>query len=161
MTKKRKPRKPITVNTSAYENEIQSSFYEMIGWSGNEDLKKIFHIPNGGHRLPWIAASLKQEGVKAGVLDNFLPVARGGYHGLWIEFKSKRRKSCPKNPEDLLSDEQVLFAQRVRQDGFMVIVCYEALDAFEKCEQYLRMSGYESGRNVRINLATAKLAGEA
>mgnify|MGYP004433785991 CR=1 FL=1 len=33
------------------------------------------------------AANLKRQGVKAGVPDLHLPVARGGYNGLYIELK--------------------------------------------------------------------------
>lgn len=47
----------------------------------------IFAIPNGGARHPAVAAKLKAEGVKAGVPDLFLPVARHGYHGMFIELK--------------------------------------------------------------------------
>ena len=48
----------------------------------------IFHIPNGGQpEHNWEAANLKRQGVKAGVPDLFLPVAKNGYHGLFIEMK--------------------------------------------------------------------------
>lgn len=51
------------------------------------ELALLFHIPNGGKRGKAEAARFKAEGVKAGVPDLFLPVARGGYHGLFIELK--------------------------------------------------------------------------
>ena len=41
----------------------------------------------GGKRDAKTATILKRQGVKAGVPDLHLPVARGGYHGLYIELK--------------------------------------------------------------------------
>lgn len=49
----------------------------------------LIHIPNGGSRKnKFEGYRLKSQGVKAGVSDLFLPVARGRFHGLWIEFKA-------------------------------------------------------------------------
>ena len=47
----------------------------------------LIHIPNGGKRNKREAGRMKRMGVRAGVHDYFLPVARGMYHGLWIELK--------------------------------------------------------------------------
>lgn len=51
------------------------------------ELKLLYHVPNGGSRKKSEAGRFKAEGVKAGVPDLCLPVARGGYHGLYIELK--------------------------------------------------------------------------
>lgn len=49
----------------------------------------LIHIPNGGSRKnAYEGWRLKEQGVRAGVSDLFLPVARGTYHGLWLEFKA-------------------------------------------------------------------------
>jgi hypothetical protein len=52
------------------------------------ELEMLFAIPNGGHRKASVAGKLRAEGVKRGVPDICLPVARGGYHGLFIEMKA-------------------------------------------------------------------------
>ena len=54
------------------------------------ELALLFHVPNGGRRDVIEAAHLKAQGVRAGVPDLCLPVARGGYHGLYIELKAAR-----------------------------------------------------------------------
>lgn len=46
-----------------------------------------FSIPNGGKRNLRVAVKMKREGVRRGVPDIFLPVARNGAHGLFIELK--------------------------------------------------------------------------
>lgn len=51
------------------------------------ELNLLYHIPNGGSRHKAEARRLRAEGVKAGVPDLCLPVARGKYHGLYIELK--------------------------------------------------------------------------
>jgi len=49
-----------------------------------------------GVRLPWgLAKKAKAAGMKKGYPDLFLPVARGGYHGLFMELKVKRNYCTP------------------------------------------------------------------
>lgn len=54
------------------------------------ELRLIYAIPNGGIRQRGMAGKMKAEGVKRGVPDYHLPVARGGYHSLYIELKAER-----------------------------------------------------------------------
>lgn len=44
------------------------------------ELKWIHAIPNGGKRGYKTAKSLKDEGVKSGIFDIFLPIPKGDYH---------------------------------------------------------------------------------
>ena len=54
------------------------------------ELDLLYHTPNGGLRSKAEAGRFKAEGVKAGVPDICLPVARGRWHGLYIELKRQR-----------------------------------------------------------------------
>ena len=45
------------------------------------ELALLYHVPNGGSRKKAEAGRFRAEGVKAGVPDLCLPVARGGFHG--------------------------------------------------------------------------------
>lgn len=74
----------------------------LICWAGIAvatipELALLYAIPNGGHRNKATAGRLKACGVKAGVPDLHLPVARGIYHSLYIELK--RRKGGSVSPE--------------------------------------------------------------
>lgn len=79
------------------------------------EMALMHHIPNGGSRNPIEAVHLKEQGVKAGVPDIFLPVARAGYHGLYIEMKRRRFSR--------VTTEQREMIQRLRAQGYRVEVC--------------------------------------
>ena len=87
------------------------------------ELRLLFAIPNGGLRHPAVAAQLKASGVKAGVPDLFLPVARGIWHGLWIELKAPAyplyKKAAGKT-----SDEQERWLEDLYGEGYCCHVCH-------------------------------------
>lgn len=94
------------------------------------DARRIpcFHIPNGGRRSPREAANLKRQGVKAGVPDLCIPVARAGYHSLWIEMKAKGGK---------VSAPQRQWLETLRAEGHCAYVCYGADSAISLVESYM------------------------
>lgn len=88
----------------------------------------IFAIPNGGARHPRTAAFLKAEGVKPGVPDLMLPVAAGGYHGLFIEMKFGRNPPTKEQKEKLAA---------LQEQGYACHVCYGWEAARGVIEDYL------------------------
>lgn len=93
------------------------------------ELALLFAIPNGGWRFPKTAARLKAAGVKAGVPDLFLPVARRNFHGLFIEMK--RLKG------GVVSDAQLDWITDLEAQGYAVYVCRGWWDAWKKLCWYL------------------------
>lgn len=89
----------------------------------------FFAIPNGGWRSPVTGAILKREGARSGVPDLMLAVARGKYHGLFLELKK---------PDGKPSEAQDLFITRLREQGYMAGVAYGFDDALRFIEAYLR-----------------------
>lgn len=68
------------------------------------ELDWLHAIPNGGARgdsktSKIRGSQMKSEGVRAGVADIFWPVARKGYHGLYIEMKTPTGGIQPKQKE--------------------------------------------------------------
>ena len=61
---------------------------KMRGGTTADAYDHTYHVPNGGQRSKATAAALKGQGVKAGVSDLVVALARGGYHGLYLEFKA-------------------------------------------------------------------------
>lgn len=97
------------------------------------ELKLLYHVPNGGSRHKAEAGRLRAEGVKAGVPDLCLPVARGQYHGLYIELKRQRGGRASENQTEWLD---ALSAQ-----GYKVAICC----GWEKAAEMI--VGYLSGGN--------------
>lgn len=109
---------------------------ELIAWANqcaargiHPELKWLFAVPNGGRRDKVEAAHLKRQGVKAGVPDLCLPVARGKYHGLYIEMKVGRNKP---------TDNQKTWLSGLADNGYAIAVCYGAKEAREVLEEYLK-----------------------
>lgn len=105
------------------------------------ELELMYHIPNGGYRNKAEAARLKMEGVKPGVPDICLPVARGGYHGLYIEMKVKGNTT---------SEAQKRWIRLLKAQDYFVIVCYGQEEAIQVIVNYLKQKGverYESNIN--------------
>lgn len=77
-----------------WEAAEQTALFRWAGFMSGQfpEIEMLYHIPNGGSRNKIEAAHLKQQGVKAGVPDLCLPVARGEYHGLYIELKYAKNK---------------------------------------------------------------------
>lgn len=98
------------------------------------ELKLLFHIPNGGKRNIVTARRLKAEGVKAGVPDLFLPVSRGGFHGLFIEMKAGKNKT---------TEKQNVWIKDLREQGYQVVVCYGCEEAIAEIKKYLKQKECE------------------
>lgn len=86
-------------NVVPTEAQEQSALFE---WAARMQgkypaLRYMFAIPNGGSRNLIEARHLKEQGVKAGVPDIFLPSPAGMYCGLFVEMK--RQKGGTVRPE--------------------------------------------------------------
>lgn len=101
------------------------------------ELEWMHAIPNGAARGDVVVtrvirgASLKAEGVKAGVLDTFLPVPNGKFYGLYIEFKK------PGKDERAMTADQQRFAEFVRQQGYQWFCVNNWRHAAESVAHYL------------------------
>lgn len=118
------------------EHAEQCALVEAIAWHANQRpaLALLYAIPNGGARHKATAGRLKAEGVRAGVPDLCLPVARGGYHGLYIELKARHGRA---------SEVQRWWLGRLAAEGYHAAVCWGCDDA----ERLIL--AYEAGAIVR------------
>lgn len=101
----------------------------VIDWVMLNPLLKrvVIHIPNEGERKSYYGKLLQQYGMRAGVSDLFIGLARHGFHGAWIELKSKDGK---------LSKEQRAFIEDMRQQGYYADACYSIDEAINKIKWY-------------------------
>lgn len=100
------------------------------------ELELLHAIPNGGHRFKHVAAAMRKEGVKPGVPDLCLPVARGKWHGLYIELKAAGGR---------VSEHQERWISGLRRQGYMAEVVH----------------GWESARDVIIDYLENEIASES
>lgn len=114
------------------EGQEQAALMREIELRYPEVFELIYHVPNGGHRVKAVAAKLKAQGVKAGIPDLVLPMARGGYFGLYIEFKATV-EPAPVSP----SQKDCL--RRLNAQGYLAIVCRGHFDAMEQLRAYLML----------------------
>lgn len=71
---------------------------------------------------------LKLQGVKSGVPDLHLPVARGEYLSLYIELKAEKGK---------VSDNQNWWITELQEQGNKCVVCHGWEEAVKSLEEYL------------------------
>lgn len=101
-------------------------------------LELLYAIPNGaglnhqvskaGRRYSPEAAKLKAEGLKSGVPDVALPVARGPYHGLYIELKYGKNTTSP---------QQNKWIEALRSQDYRVVIAYGWEAAAQTILEYL------------------------
>lgn len=112
------------------------------------ELELLYHVPNGGKRDAKTAAVLKRQGVKAGVPDLVLPVARGGFHGLYIELKA---------PGGSLQKNQREYMERLTQEGYLAQKCEGWQEAVELLSNYLEGKVVQIGGNAAAYADTPTL----
>lgn len=126
---------PITPESLAKPNTEHAHQVALFCWAAINrakypELEWMFAIPNGGLRDKVTAARLKAEGARSGVSDIFLPAARYGHNGLFIEMKK---------PGELKgeSENQKAFGLHVGNQGYYYIVCDHWEKARDVIEWYL------------------------
>lgn len=126
----RKPRRYL-------EHEQQALLFNwaILASSRYPELRLLHAIPNwAGVKGPREGAMRKRDGVKAGVPDVHLPVARGPYIGLWIEMKPPPALAGQKR---LPTPDQKVWMAALREAGHRVEVCYSTQEARAVIEEYL------------------------
>ena len=114
------------------EAEEQATLFSWAAMNSGKrpELRLLFHIPNGGMRSKSEAARFKAEGVKPGVPDLFLPVARGPWHGLFIELKRQKGGR--------ISEAQSKWIDALLKAGYLTVVACGWHEAAEYIEEYLK-----------------------
>lgn len=122
------------------ESDLQKA---IIRWSATlepryPEFKWLYHVPNGGRRDSREAQDLKSQGVRPGIWDLALDVARGGFHGWRCELKKPGASPA-------LRPEQAEYGIFLEQQGYC---CLVSSDFDEVKEHLLR---YIGGGLIRDN----------
>ena len=112
------------------EDLIQSTFFKWVFLQERiyPELKLFHHIANGGTRHIIEAKKFKAMGVRRGIPDTFLPVPKGQYHGLYIEFKSM---------DGEISEDQKKIITTLIYFGYRVEICRSPMEAINVTKLYL------------------------
>lgn len=94
------------------------------------ELALMFHIPNEGKRSSRTGRRMREEGLRRGVPDIFIPVPKGEYHGIFIELKRLRGSKT--------SDEQKGWIAALRRQGYQAHVCKGWHESEYRIEEYLK-----------------------
>ena len=100
----------------------------------------IYAIPNGGFRTKTTAGLMRAEGVVSGVCDLHIPIARHGYHTMYIEMKNGKA-GC-------LTDNQREIIAKLKEYGHYVVVCHTFEDFVRETENYLLSISQHSADTV-------------
>lgn len=87
----------------------------------------VMHFPNEGKRTPSYGRLMKEMGMRAGVSDLFIGMARHGYHGAWIELKT---------PTGVVSPHQTKFLADMKQQGYYTVICRSIEDGIKIIQKY-------------------------
>jgi hypothetical protein len=108
------------------ESAIQKTVMEWV--NTKRGLRNfVIHIPNEGKRTTYYGKSLKDMGMRPGVADLFIAMPKHGYHGAWIELKSKHG-GLSTNQRDFLVDMMI--------KNYFATACFSIEDAIDTINWY-------------------------
>lgn len=91
------------------------------------------HVPNEGKRTLANGRQLARMGLRRGFPDLFIPIAKKGYHGMFIELK--RDIKCKP------TEYQKQWIDYLNRQGYYAVICYGADDAIKQIGEYYDRHG--------------------
>lgn len=142
------------------EHGIQRALFDWreLMTAQHPELELMHAIPNGaglrhtvkrrfdGKKTRFSAEGykLKREGMTAGIPDVHLPVARGPYHGLYIEHKTA---------SGTVSTEQAKKMRRLEAEGHCVVLSRDSMTSIDFITRYLALGPY-AGKAAGLSVPT-------
>lgn len=99
-------------------------------------------IPRSKQGAGWMASRVR-EGMRAGVPDIKLPVARGGFFGMYLEMKREviviTKTKPPRRERTQPTEQQVIWMESLRYQGYHCVIAWTAQEAQDLILAYLKM----------------------
>lgn len=121
------------------ESELQINCVNWFRYQYPQYKMLLFAIPNGGKRNITTAMNLKREGVISGVPDLFLSLARGEWHGFYLELKA--------GANDLTMNQDLFFREAQKQQYKCEVI--RTLDQFMREINYYLTSNLHGNNSIR------------
>lgn len=102
------------------------------------ELRLLYHVPNERDCSDVTRHLLKLMGVKPGVADLVLPVARGNWHGLYLELKKFGGRP---------SANQLWWKEQLTAQNYRAVTCYGWKQACAVLMEYMRAGDYDHKRD--------------
>lgn len=112
------------------EHQIQRAYFDLVRLH-MPNTKLIYAVPNGAHKSMAQRVKFQREGLTPGVPDVSIDFARGGYHGMRIEFK----RNSYLHP----SVEQQKALDQLNEAGYFARVHCDAERAWQETQVYLSL----------------------
>lgn len=115
------------------ESQEQIAAMEWLRLQYPNIAEHTMHIGNERKASYFVGYIMKQMGVLKGASDLFMAWPSGGFHGLFIEVKSKTGKPTA---------YQLAFLERMNKVGYLAKVCYGADEVISTMREYI---GFHQG----------------
>lgn len=109
------------IRTEAQEQIVVVDYCELWGI-------EIVHVANEGKRTLANGRLLSRMGLRRGFPDLFIPTARKGYHGMFIELK--RDIKCKP------TEHQQRWINYLNRQGYYAVICHGAEEAIAEIDKY-------------------------
>jgi hypothetical protein len=98
----------------------------------------LVHIPNEGKRTPLEGLNLLKAGLSPGLPDYLLPLAHGGYFGLFLELKQNREYRSSEMKTKTWRNQQA-WLRKLTDEGYHARFVYGWEHAVKIIENYLAL----------------------
>ena len=125
-------RKRRRYNDGEYQEQVALFKWAALQAQSQPELNLLNASLNGVRLSMRQAGRMKASGMKRGYPDIFLPVARGPFHGLFIELKVGKNKT---------SEYQDAWLEALTEQNYLAVVCWGWEAAMREIMGYLRGDG--------------------
>lgn len=128
------------------ESDIQRAFFEFVNIQAKTlaNWRTIMATPNQGYKdsARW-GAFRKAEGASAGFPDISVLIARGGYHGLFIELKTAKGR---------LQDNQKEWLKNLNNAGYLALCVFtnDVNDLILLVTDYIYLGKVDIKKNMKL-----------
>lgn len=119
---------------------------KMRGTEVGQLFDAIYHVPNGGQRSKSTGAAMKRQGVKSGVSDLVVMDARGGWFGLYMEFKASPPHTAA------LADSQHDWLTLAERRGYCAVLAVGLEEAKRVLREYAALAPTHHHHTALVHL---------
>jgi hypothetical protein len=102
--------------------------HHLVTYPNGHTVAPIYAVPNEGRRSPRTGKRMKDQGLRKGIPDLYLPIKAGGHGGLYVEVKTDKGRVSP---------EQKTWIEWLSEHGYKAVVCRSVDDILAAVIEYM------------------------